>query len=185
MPAKARNAKTSQYNLGRQETLIDLEVPSGAMCQVRRPGPVGLITAGLLDDIDIIGSVVQTDHVDRVEGRARPSEEDEETKRLRMAQELMGNKDHLLKATRLIEGIVCHVVVQPELHPSVPPEERDPERIYIDSVDFEDQVFIFQFAIGGSADIATFRQEFGKTVGSLAAQQDVSSPSEPAVQGEG
>lgn len=179
MPAKPRNPRTNQYTLGRKEHLMDLEVPSGALCQVRRPGPMGLIKAGLLDNLDILGSIVQTEHVDRVEGRQ--SEEDDETKQLRQAQELMADKEKLLHATALIEGVVAHCVVQPELVPTPadPNEPRDPDRVYVDSVDFEDQVFIFQFVVGGTADLASFRQEFGKTLGGLGSEQAVPDSTKP------
>lgn len=181
MPGTPRNTRKGQYNLGAKEFLVDLTVPSGALCQVRRPGPVGLIKAGLLDDMDILGSIVQTDHVDRAEGRAPSSQEDEKTKQLRQAQELMQDKDKLLKATSIIEGVVCHCVVQPEIRMVPLDTERDPEAVYVDSVDFEDQVFIFQYVMGGTADLESFRTEFGEAVGSLAAQQGVPNPAKPAV----
>jgi hypothetical protein len=183
MPGPTRTAK-SKYNLGQREILIDLEVPSGAMCQVRRPGPMGLMRAGILDNLDILGSLVQTDHVDRVAGKA--VEPDPEAARMRQAQELLKDRTKLEAADRLMNQVVCHVVVQPELSmPEVQdgdrwkwlaPEDRDAAKTYADSVDDDDKVFIFQFVVGGTADIAQFRKEREKLMAGMESQQDVPMP---------
>lgn len=177
MPGQPRNAAKSKksYNLGKNEILFDLTVPSGALCQVKRPGPMGLIQAGILDRLDVLGSLVQTEHVDRVSGQK--SEEDEKAKQTRMVQELMQDKEKLLAATDLIDKVICFVVTEPKINPvpASPARERDPEKVYVDSVDFEDKEFIFQFVMGGTADLATFREERQKIVGdveSLKAVQD-------------
>lgn len=176
MPGQPRNAAKAKksYNLGKNEILFDLTVPSGALCQVKRPGPMGLIQAGILDRLDVLGSLVQTEHVDRVSGQK--SEEDEKAKQKRMIQELMQDKEKLVAATDLIDKVICFVVTEPKINPLPEPGvERDPEKVYVDSVDFEDKEFIFQFVMGGTADLATFREERQKIVGdveSLKALQD-------------
>lgn len=184
MPGTKRNAAKKSYTLGRKEVFFDLEVPSGALCQVRRPGPMGLIEAGLLDNIDILGSLIQTEHVDRVNGRAPASEEDDRTKQLRQAQELMRDPAKLKAATSMIDKVLCHVVVQPEIHLPVPPEERDPDKVYSDSVEWEDKMFIFDFVLGGAADIATFRQKQQEIMGDLAAGEAVQDSTQQAPGGE-
>lgn len=42
--------------------------------------------------------------------------------------------------------------------------ERDEEILYADEVDLEDKQFIFQFCVGGTADVASFRKELKSTV---------------------
>lgn len=169
-------AQTNKYNLGMTEVLFDLEVPSGAMCQVRRPGPMGLIKAGVLDRLDILGSIVQTDHVDRVAGRPaqQPSSQD--------VLELLKNKEQLTAVDEMIQRAVAYVVTQPKLHldPKLLPEDdpdkdqpRVSERIYVDSVDFVDQIYIFQFVLGGTADLATFRAQWSETLGGVESIADL------------
>lgn len=171
MPAKA-----SRYTLGSKEVLIDLEVPSGAYCQVRRPGPLSLMQAGLFDNIDVLGSLIQTDHIDRVNGKPGAALDKSQMEQI---QELIRDKAKIAKAQELIDAVICHVVVQPEISPNPPEgEERDKNKTYVDSVDFNDKVFIFQFVVGGSADLASFRQEFGAVVGSVADLQAVRSDSQ-------
>lgn len=185
MPGKSRNSK---YSLGSKEILVDLEVPSGGMCQVKRVGPIELIKAGLFDRLDVLGSLVQTEHVDRVAGRA-PEKKSPEALQVQQMQELIKDKSKLLEAEKLIDQVVLHVVKQPELHavPEQPTEDdqprnwREPGLVYVDTVDFTDKVFIFQFVVGGSADLESFRQEFQKTLGGLEPSQVVSLPAEPTV----
>jgi hypothetical protein len=155
MPAK------SKYSLGSKEILLDLKVPSGQMCQVRRPGPMGLIQAGVLDSIDVLGSVVQTQHVDRVAGRpVKDISQDSQV------MDLLRDKGKLNAANELINKVVCYVVVQPKLH--MPSDEMiADEAVSVENVDFMDRVFIMQFVMGGTQDLATFRSQFGTTLGSV------------------
>lgn len=182
MPGPTRKSK---YNLGAKEVLIDLETPSGALCQVRRPGPMGLMRAGLIDQLDVLGSLVQTEHIDRVEGRAPESEEDREKAQMRQVQELLKDRSKIEAADRLMNRIICYVVVQPPIEmPEVHDEkadrwrwlsadERDPLATYADSVDEEDKAFIMQYVMGGTADIASFRAEQQKIMGGMASSQVV------------
>lgn len=173
MPGKSR----TKYNLGQTALLLcDLEVPSGGLCEVRRVGPMDLIKAGLFDKLDILGSLVQTEHVDRVEGRARPSGDDEKDQ-LKKIQELIRDKSKLLAAEELIDSVVVYVVTQPKiLALPEPGEDRNPDSVYVDSIDWMDKMFIFQFVVGGSADLESFRQEFSKVMGSLGSGEGVPVP---------
>jgi hypothetical protein len=48
-----------------------------------------------------------------------------------------------------------------------PPEDRDPDFLYAAEIDYMDKVFIFQYAVGGSADLERFRQQFSELVASV------------------
>jgi hypothetical protein len=181
MPAKPK------YNLGStKEVFFDLEVPSGAFCQVRRPGPMGLMRAKLFDNLDMLGSIVQTDHIDRVQGKpVALTEEDRAAEQKRQIMELMKDPAKVDQAEYLYDRVVCYVVNQPAIElawrwdkqPSklelIPREERDPAKVYSDSVDFNDKLFIFQFVMGGTQDLESFRKEFQQTLGGLAVGEGV------------
>jgi hypothetical protein len=176
-------AKTNKYNLGQHEVLFDLEVPSGALCQVRRPGPMGLVNAGVLEQIDILGDFVQKNHVNRAAGHPVQSDKDS----AEIGLELLKDSAKLRAVEALINKVTCYVVVQPQLHlpPDQLPEDhedyqqpRKPERTYADSVEFEDRMFIFQYVLGGTADIALFRQKFGESVGSMEALAEAAGATE-------
>lgn len=175
------------------EHLIDLEMPSGQLAQVRRPGVTGLIKAGLLDGLDTLTSLVKTEHIDRVkkgEGGPAKAVTSEDVKLLSQ------DTGRLLKALDLMDSITEYVVVQPFV---LRPVERDDDgkpvliwkgkleedgsqimeeipladdkralgQIYTDSIDPTDKVYLFQFVVGGVRDLEQFRQEFGETLGNL------------------
>jgi hypothetical protein len=155
-----------------KEFLVDLEVPSGELCQVRRPGIAGLIAAGLLDSMDTLTALVQTEHVDRVEKGSASTLNKEEI------GALLKDKDKLLSALALMDNVVAYVVNQPHVElPEVEEgedgnrvkrpirdEERHPEIVYTDMIEMVDKVYIFQYVVGGVSDLEQFRKEFGELV---------------------
>lgn len=170
---KSDNSKYAPTSWGKEYT-CDLEVPSGQLCLVRRPGITGLIKAGLLDSLDALTGLVQTEHIDRVE----PSPEGERRKvELADMQDLMRHPERLEAAMKLVEKVVSYVVVEPSL--ALPPEEgveREQGVVYVDSVAIEDQFFIFNFVLGGTEDLTAFRSQFGANVAGLEGLSGLSSP---------
>lgn len=75
--------------------------------------------------------------------------------------------DKVNEMFELVNAIVVEAVVEPRVHP-IPddPTDRDDSLLYIDEFDDEDKMFLFQWIIGGTDDIASFREE---AIASLAA----------------
>lgn len=67
------------------------------------------------------------------------------------------------------EGL-CHIreVGQPK-----PFEERDQGRLYVDEVDDDDKQFIFQFVVGGTRDLESFRKDKESRMAHLRSVPDV------------
>lgn len=87
-------------------------------------------------------------------------------------KELVGDKVNLDKVAEmyeLVNSVVVASVVEPRIS-SVPedPEDRDDDQLYVDEVEDEDKMFIFQWAGGGTDDVATFREEARASLASLA-----------------
>ena len=129
--------------------LEDLVVPSGQLCQVRRPGVEGLIKAGVLHDIDSLTAMVEDKHVKRAKGQPQIDVDS--------VMKDPGALDNILHVT---DRVVCYVVVQPriEMTPN-DPTTRKSGVIYADMVDLEDKMFILNFAVGGTRDFERFRGE--------------------------
>jgi hypothetical protein len=51
--------------------------------------------------------------------------------------------------------------------------ERDTELLYADEVDLQDRVFIMNFAVGGTRDLARFRREHRESVARISDEQDL------------
>ena len=148
------------------ELFTDLEVPSGQVCQARRPGVEGLVRMGLLDKVDSLTGIVDSKHIKRVKGQKTIDE-----------KSLMSDPESLLKAMATIDKVICYVVVQPHIQPAVKTvdgqevpltdEEYEPGVVYTSMISIEDKMFIFNYAVGGSKDLEKFRQRIGKPLSSL------------------
>lgn len=88
--------------------------------------------------------------------------------------------DDLEDLMLMYDHVIYHIVIQPKL--SLPPEKneegeevspRDPEKLYTDDVDFEDKVFLFNWAVGGTADVESFREGQEENVEPVHSGEDV------------
>lgn len=153
------------YDLGQKsgDDLHDLRVPSGALCQVRKPGVTGLIEAGVLDSVDQLTSLVQTEHIGpKMPGAATKAVKDFAAQPRQVAAGL-----------DLVGKVVIWVVVQPKLYDPAACSAQEladhmaAGHVSVKKIDLLDQVFIMNWAVGGSADLRTFREEFQEFVGPL------------------
>lgn len=152
----------------------DLEVPSGQVCLVRRPGVEGLLTAGVLQDIDTLTALVgeTIDSKTKKPGEASPAPEID-------MNEILKNPERMTAVLHTVDRTICAVVVKPPIY--MAPNDvtlRKSGVIYTDMVDLTDKMFIFQYVVGGSADLESFRAELDEAVGSLDTEQGVEDPSE-------
>lgn len=170
----------TKYSLGRADA-SDLKLPSGNVCLVKRPGVQGLIKAGLLDSLDSLTAIVQVDHIDANDPK----------KMAQAVNKMAADPTRIGEALDLVDKAICFAVVAPKVFRPVvldtdgtpvllsgkevplPDDEREPDRIYTDEVDEEDKMFIFQFLVGGTSDVASFRKESQAMLGGLPAVQDV------------
>src|SRR5687768_14964862 len=134
----------------------DLTVPSGGTCLVRRIAMEDLISSGLVDDLDFLSTMVERKHIGpkakvvnkeaarsgnpakRSRATKKTTELDETRQGIAALREL--GKDNLVRLVHMMDQVAMACVVKPKLHP-VPaenPDERDPDKIYIDFVDLPD-----------------------------------------------
>lgn len=160
---------------GRQ-VFEDLECPSGQLCQVRKPGVEKLISAGILDSADTLSTLVNQKHIQRVKGKAPEVD----------GAALLKDPRNMMNILNLVNKAVVHMVIQPTVLPITVLEkdsngneverplrdnEREEEingRVYVDSIDMIDRMFIFQYATGGSLNVEQFRSKFDEVVGGMA-----------------
>lgn len=138
--------------------LVDLRVPSGQLCQIRRPDLSTLAKMGLLNEFDTISRTVYDKHIEGGEKQVNNNE----------IMNLLSDPQKAEKMFEMVDRIVCFVVVQPKIYRT--PNDvtnRKNDRIYVDSVDMEDRFFIFNYALGGTKDIDSFRDQSKSIVGDL------------------
>lgn len=192
-----RKPKQTRYGSSWKTPLTDLELPSGEMCQVRRPGVQGLIKAGVLHSLDSLTTIVQVETIPKAEGKPMPKEASIDA--------VMADPEKFDAMMTMVDKIVCHVVTQPKVVSNMVPEtdehgqpalkdgepvlreltdeeksnavaeyEADhPDRglVFVDWIDTMDKMFIMNFAVGGSADLAQFRAQTEALVGGVSARE--------------
>lgn len=180
-PAPEPDDKYAASSWGAVETggVTDLEVPSGQLCLVKRPGVEGLLREGVLRDMDSFTSLVQAKHINRVQkGKSSKAEQQPDETQAQIA-ELFSDPDKFANILHVVDRVICHVVVKPAINMTPnDPTRRDPSAIYADMVDMADKMFIFNFVVGGSRDIERFLGESDSAVGDLDAGEDLGSPTE-------
>lgn len=159
--------------------VMDLEVPSGQLCLVRRPGVEGLLREGLLRDLDSFTALVQSEHIERVnKGKSSKQPQDRQQKKGAAQKEaldkIVSDPEKLANLMHTVDRVICHVVIKPEI--KMTPNDvtnRKQGVIYADMVDLTDKMFIFNFVVGGSRDIARFLEEAGGDLGPVESVEDV------------
>lgn len=180
LPVTPPAVSGGKYTLGQQraestERLFDLTVPSGALCQVRRPGAQGLIAAGLLDSVDQLTSLVQTEHINAKDPKAKAAAD------AAAAKAIAADPNKVAAGFELVDKLTAYVVIQPALWVDYQTKGEDAKAwegrqkaarevgaIAVRDVDLFDKMFIMQWAMGGSADLESFREGFDATLGDMA-----------------
>jgi hypothetical protein len=83
-----------------------------------------------------------------------------------------------LVATTVMIQPKCHSVPMKEVDGVMVEGERKDDLLYVDEVDLEDKQFLFQWAVGGTADVERFRNESAQRVAALLPSEEVSGSSE-------
>jgi hypothetical protein len=89
-----------------QAQKVDLTCPSGAVCEVRRPGVNGLIKAGILESMDSLTSLVSQEVIPKAEGKPTID-----------AKALMGDPQKFQDMLDMLDKVVLYCVTQPDLNP--------------------------------------------------------------------
>lgn len=180
--AAAKAAAAGGYTLGAKDSsdLHDLTLPSGATCQARRPGVQGFIKAGVLDSFDSLTALVQTEHIEKKSTRPQKVTKEQA---LEAGMALMQNPDKLNAGFQMIDKLVAYTVTQPsvwidyqmigESDLDWAKRQEEPGQVGVRDIDLEDKLFLMQWAVGGSNDLAAFREGLPAGVDTLAAIQSL------------
>lgn len=149
-----------------QNPYVELTVPSGQLCLVRRPNVRALIALGLVDTVDPLTSLVDEKHIKRVgRGKNAKAELNEQT--------LMEDPKAIMSLLDIADKVCEYMVMEPAVVRPVrvvdgkefqlKGHERNPDLVYTDMIDDTDKIFIFSHSIGGTTDLEQFRDATGKS----------------------
>jgi hypothetical protein len=141
-----------------------IRVPSGNVALVKRPGLQVFLAQGLIPN-SLMEFVTKS-----LKGSAKPKLED-----------LDLNPQAMKDMMELVDAVVIHSCLEPQVSaiPMGPrgqgliDSNRNPDILYVDEVDIEDKMFIFNYAVGGTSDVESFRQELATTVDDISGSEDV------------
>lgn len=184
--------KASQWKSKNKAGEFEIGLPSGNTAKLRPIAPEAFLTNGMIPE-PMMAMVQQAINSKRGLPPAKLNEIANDPKKLASALELFDrclvycvvdpqvemppiciHEDDSGKCGHLYTGgDGVHVDRKhPSFHKYVE-DQRDPEVLYADIVDLEDKQFIFQWAVGGTADVARFRKELHTTMGTVQQGRDV------------
>lgn len=145
---------------------IDLPLPSGNVARVKRVGLMELLAGGHIPD-----SLTPVAEEAVRKGKGLPKLD---------AQEMLKDPEKLADVETLMRNVLVACVVAPQVLPvptdkggdPIPFDKRKPG-LYADEVLDGDKMYIMNFAFGGSADLARFREEHGAAMADVLAGADV------------
>lgn len=174
-PTSAKAWKSS-----RTGTIMDLELPSGNVCRVKRVDMPTLLASGAFPDSMMAMVTEKVESATGGETRAKPLDNMD-------AAALMKSPEKLDLLFSSVDKIVPLVVVEPKVlnhrieENGVIRELSDEERqaledeyeegiVWTDEVDIQDKMHIFQFVVGGSRSVEGFRSGLQSAVADISAQ---------------
>lgn len=81
---------------------------------------------------------------------------------------LAAGDEAITEMIAMVDNVIVFVAIEPRVYP-LPSgdEEKDDNLLYVDEIDEEDKMFIFQYVTGGTKDIAQFREEATKSLADI------------------
>lgn len=143
-----------------------IKLPSGQTCRARRPGMDLFVKQGMIPN-SLMPMVTKA-----LSEHKPPSQRD-------VGRSLDVTTELLSEMGKMYDAIAAYVITEPTVLPTPEQEsDRDPEQLYADELEFEDKMFLFNWAVGGSSDVERFRKEQASALESLQPSEDVELPAE-------
>ena len=127
----------------------ELTLPSGFTCKVARVDLLTFMKTGRIPNS--LRSII-----DKAMGGKEVSQDE-------IVEKLIGGDSDALKTFEdmmtMADAVVVECMVEPKVVPApASEEERSETDLHVDEIDPEDRMFIFNFAVGGTRDLETFRE---------------------------
>jgi hypothetical protein len=186
---KKQKTATSASAWKKNDSHALIELPSGNVAKIRRPGIPELMAAKVLPDS--ITPMAQS-AIDKAQGK--PVEEastilKEEDFSIDEIAEMVDAFDKIAEMVFVEPPVRFHKVevgkrVAPgkkegspdrtfSVYEDIQEEDRDDDYVYTDDIDMEDKVFVFNYAVGGTPDLERFRREYGASMGGVSSGEGV------------
>jgi len=153
---------------------VELKLPSGNTCLAKAPGMEAIMAGGFIPNSLL---AILMEQLEKNSGKPAKTKAQEVKEQQEFMTAIKGDPEKIAEIFVAVDHVTVDCVVQPEVHPvPVDEKDRDPDLLYVDEVDFDDKMFIFNFAVGGSKDLDRFRNSVADGVESLQASKPVPRP---------
>lgn len=169
-----------------------IELPSGNMASVRTASMEFFLASGFIPNS--LKTMVQK-QIQEVVHEENPREAQKMNEEI---AKVLEDEDSLKDLIEMYDKIAIHCFIDPKLSDApfekdedgnfihdedgyripVDIDERNQELLYVDEIEFEDKVFVFQLAVGGTKDIESFRQQQNQNLESVRASAEVGGEAE-------
>lgn len=175
----------TQANQWKKNKGHELTVPSGNVCLVRRPGPEAFLTmSGSPDQGGVPNPLLQHIMPLLEDAQKKGGKGDSSPVPVEALDELrsviLENPEKLQDMFALMDNVVMNCVIAPVVSPAslraeiLADEELTSDQktakledcLFVDDVDFEDKAYIFNYVVGGTANLEQFREGALALVGS-------------------
>lgn len=159
---------------------MELTLPSGNTCLVRRPGLPEMLSSGIFPDdaLKIVQESMDTARA-RTAGREPQQSEDE------LLEKMLDDPKQIATLWDAFDRVTVYAVVEPMVlyHLNddgsvIPFADRLQNALYTDTIDPEDKIHIFNFVCGGTSDVNRFREEQLALMADLSDGSDVQATAE-------
>lgn len=164
MPATS----ASQYKKTVAKDRKEIPLPSGAKAIIKAPGMQAFLKQGFIPN-SLIGIV--TDQLNKNAGKPPSKKQDDEQATIAFMEEIRTDPEKLEDLLTGMDNVWLHCVIEPHTEPLPEKdehgkeiEERDPNLLYVDEVEFDDKMFVMQVAVGGTKSLEKFRSGLDSNV---------------------
>jgi DNA helicase TIP49 (TBP-interacting protein) len=167
-PRKSSPAKPTSVAAWKKSSTPPLvEMPSGNWMRVKKIGMQALIKTGVMPN-----SLLRIAEKAVNQGKKEGLDDSD-------LVDLLADQGKVAEIGRFMDEVTMLCAYEPTIHP-LPPEgvEKDDNLLYVDEVEDEDKMFIFQVVTGGTTDLEAFREQASSTMASLRGREDVELPAE-------
>lgn len=160
---KAATVEVSPVSSWKKKASPFLTLPSGQTMELKKVAFSAFIAAGIVPN-SLMG-IVQSS-IDK----GKEVDVSTLTKDMSQVNDMM----------KMMNDVVCFCAVNPEVNPTPAEDERSDDLLYVDEIDDEDKMFIFQWCTGGTSDVAQFRAESSDSLAVVQSGKDVVLPAKRA-----
>jgi len=161
-PAKKKVTSAKNWKSSAR-TPVELELPSGNICLAINKGMRVFLEEGKIPNslMEIVTKSIEGAEGKTTKGQAAMAEAAEDPKMLADMIVMIDNALVMCVVEPVIMPMPTQVIDDKEV---IDESVKDPDLLYVDEVDMEDKMFIFQWCVGGTDSVEKFREEFAGTL---------------------